>query len=109
MNFDNRYNSYMIVPHKFEATLIYGDMLLPASYTLKVPCTPLCPEIAQKSQEGFKRLKIWMEAMLGQVVIVNANSDLFPFFQSLPENIVMYTPGEPDDFMLSAILHSKLT
>ena len=114
------HESYIIIPHTFTATRVYieeDDMprMTAATITLKIACGVLDDdslsgeELGNRAVIGFQRLKVWLEAILEGIVIIDVNSDLLDALQESVINNMMYVPGQPDDSMLAVLLHSKIS
>jgi len=115
------HESFIVIPHIFTATRVYieeHDMpcMTAATITLKIACGPLDEDDEMSTEErgkrailGFQRLKVWLEAILRDVVLIDVNSELMEPLQDNLSNMLMYVPGQPDDSMLSVLLHSKMT
>jgi hypothetical protein len=116
----DEHESYIIIPHTFTATRVYiEDNEMPrmtaATIELKISCSPLSDdetspdEVGPRAVVGFQRLKVWLDAILHEVVLIDVNSELLESFQDVISNPLMYVPGQPDDSMLSVLLHSKIS
>ena len=115
------HESFIVIPHTFTATRVYieeHDMprMTAATITLKIACGPLDEDDKLTPEErgkravlGFQRLKVWLDAMLYEIVLIDVNSELMEPLQEGLSNMLMYVPGQPDDSMLSVLLHSKMT
>ena len=112
------HESFIVIPHTFYATRVYKEdelsRISAAKLTLKIACTPIDDdtlghvELGQKAMVGFQRLKVWLEALLDNVILVDVNSELLAEFQENVHNNIMFIPGNPDDSMLSVVLHAKM-
>ncbi len=116
----NEHESYIIIPHTFTATRVYiedNDMprLTAATITLKIACGVMdndaltSEELGNRAVIGFQRLKVWMEAVLQDIILIDVNSELMESLQDSVGNFIMYVPGQPDDSMLAVLLHSKIS
>lgn len=114
------HESYIVIPHTFSATRIYieeNDMprLTASTITLKIGCSVLdddslsSSELGNRAVIGFQRLKVWLEAILNDVILIDVNSELLDSLQETVSNMLMYVPGQPDDSMLAVLLHSKIS
>lgn len=112
------HDSFITIPHTFAASRIYEEddtSHISATYiTLKVSCSPIDDEsdtpenVGTKAMIGFQRLKIWLEGMLDNVVLIDVDSGLLEPLATTVGNIILITPGKPDDSMLAVLLHSKM-
>lgn len=110
---EKEFTSFVVMTHEFHAVRIMGDRITPVRFTLKLSLMPVAnpsisPELmGAKAGLGFHKLKAWCDSILYDVIIMNHHSPLSDAIEENMENVTLYTPGEPDDFILSAILHSK--
>jgi hypothetical protein len=115
----DEHESYIIIPHTFTATRVYNEendmpCLTAATITLRIACGVLSDdslepgELGNRAVIGFQRLKVWLEAMLEGIMIIDVNSELLDLQETISNNI-MYVPGQPDDSMLSVLFHSKIS
>jgi len=115
-----QHESYIIIPHTFTASRVYiedNDMprITAASITLKIACSPLdnddlkTEDLGNRAVIGFQRLKVWLDAILQEVILIDVNSELLESFQDVVSNMIMYVPGQTADSMLSILLHSKIS
>ena len=116
----DEHESYIIIPHTFSATRAYNEendmpCLTAATITLKIACGVMnddslsTSELGNRAVIGFQRLKIWLEAILEGIIIIDVNSELLESLQETVTNNMMYVPGQPDDSMLAVLLHSKIS
>jgi len=116
----SEHESFIIIPHVFTASRVYiedNDMprITAATITLKIACSPLnddsltTKEVGNRAIIGFQRLKVWLDAILNEIILIDVNSELLDSFQEVVSNMIMYVPGQPDDSMLSVLLHSKIS
>ena len=114
------HESYIVIPHTFQANRVYIDddeipRMTAATITLKIACSIMnddsltTEELGSRAMIGFQRLKIWLEAVLNDVVLIDVNSELLESLQDSIANFIMYVPGQPDDSMLAVLLHSKIS
>ena len=113
------HNSYIIIPHTFAATRIYEEedvsQISPTTITLNISCSPIddgiltAEEMGTKAIIGFQRLKVWLEGILDYIILIDVNSDLLSILQEKVGNHIMVIPGKPDDALLAALLHSKIS
>lgn len=116
----DEHESYIIIPHTFTATRVYieeDDMprMTAATIKLKIACGVLSDEslsseeLGNRAVIGFQRLKVWLEAILEGIIMIDVNSELMEPLQQTVANNMMYIPGQPDDSMLAVLLHSKIS
>jgi hypothetical protein len=114
------HESFITIPHTFNATRVYiedNDMpyMTAATVTLKISCSPIDDEKMSREESGkravigFQRLKVWLDAILQDIILIDVNSELLEPLQDTVANTLMYVPGQPDDSMLSVLLHSKVS
>ena len=108
------YQTFVVLPHTFSAIRAYEDNegmshLTATDITLKFSCTPLgdTTDNATKAMVGYQRLRTWLEAVLNQIIIINVNSSLIEVMLRSVSNMMLYTPGQPDDALLAMLFHSK--
>jgi hypothetical protein len=112
---EKEFTSFVVMTHEFHAIRIMGDRITPVKFTLKLSLMPVAgpgisPQLmGAKAGLGFHKLKAWLDSIMYDVIIMNHHSPLSDSIEEHMENVTLYTPGEPDDFILSAILHSKVT
>jgi hypothetical protein len=113
----HEHESFIVVPHTFAANRIYAEdedsRISAATVTLKVVCGPIdsgtdLKEMGRKAGVGFQRLQVWTGAILDNIIFIDVNSVLLETLQDNVSNICMFVPGQPDDSMLSVLLHSKI-
>lgn len=112
---DREFTSFVVMTHEFHAVRIMGDKISPVQFTLKISVLPI--DNANVSQEllgakaglGFHKLKAWLDSMLYDVILINYHSPMLDSIEENMDNVTLFTPGEPDDFVLAATLHSKIT
>ena len=116
----DEHESYIIIPHEFTATRVYVEdddvpHMTATTITLKIACGVLDneklsgEELGNRAVIGFQRLKVWLQAILEGIIIIDVNSELLELLQDSVANNIMYVPGQPDDSMLAVLLHSKIS
>jgi hypothetical protein len=119
MNFpSDEHESFIVIPHTFTATRVYAEedvsRISPTIITLKIACGPIdddsvpLKEQGTKAMVGFQRLKVWLGAIIDNVILIDVNSNMIDVLQDNVANTFMFIPGQPDDSMLSVLLHSKI-
>jgi hypothetical protein len=113
------HESFITIPHTFSANRIYledeSSKISASNITLRVACGPIdkdsmpLDERGKRAAIGFQRAKLWMEAVLIDVILIDVNSQLLETVVCDTSNTVMFIPGQPDDSMLSVVLHAKLS
>jgi len=113
------HESFITIPHTFSANRIYieddSSRISASTVTLKIACGPVDNDImplderGKRAAIGFQRAKLWMEAILSDVILIDVNSQLLETVVDDTSNTVMFIPGQPDDSMLSVVLHAKLS
>ena len=114
------HESYIIIPHTFTANRVYIEdndtpRITAATINLKIACSTMDDdsmepaELGSRAVIGFQRLKIWLDAILHEVILIDVSSELLETLQDTVSNTIMYIPGQPDDSMLSVLLHSKIS
>jgi hypothetical protein len=112
---DNTYTSFVVVPHNFSAIRVLNDRVTPVSIQLKISVAPIennilsDQELGLLAARGFQKLKLWLDITLQDAIIINNKSAILDSFEEFTDNPILYIPREPDDYTLSAILHSKLS
>ena len=115
----DEHESFIVIPHTFYANRVYLEdelsRISAAKITLNIACSPIdddsigYAELGQKAMIGFQRLKVWLEALLDNIILIDVGSDLLAELQENVHNNIMFIPGNPDDSMLSVVLHSKMS
>lgn len=116
----NEHESYIVIPHTFQANRVYIEdddtpRMTAATITLKISCSTMdddsltAQELGNRAMIGFQRLKVWLEAVLNDVILIDVNSALLESLQDNVANFIMYVPGQPDDSMIAVLLHSKIS
>lgn len=113
------HESFITIPHTFSANRIYledeASRISSSNITLKIACGPVdndkmpLDERGKRAAIGFQRAKLWMEAVLSDVILIDVSSKLLETVVDDTSNTVMFIPGQPDDSMLSVVLHAKLS
>lgn len=111
---DNTQISFVVLPHTFTAIRILNNRIVPVNMTLKISIAPLETLVGDQdagimAAKGFQKLKLWLDIALYEVVLINIKNPMLEYVEEYTENTVIYVPREPDDFTLSALLHSKMT
>lgn len=115
----DEHESFIIIPHTFSANRVYAEdehsRISAATITLKIACGPVetesmpLDERGKRAGIGFQRLRIWMDAILTNIVVIDVESALLDTFIDNIANSVMFIPGQPDDSRVSVVLHSKIS
>lgn len=114
----DEYKSFIVVSHTFPAIRIYEDKdeithMTSTIISLKISCSPFDDgvatqkEMGQKAMVGFQRLRAWLEAVLNNIIIINAGSPMMEIMRDRVANLMLFTPGQADDSLLSVMFHSK--
>lgn len=114
----DEYKSFIVIPHTFPAIRIYEDddaitHMTATVITLKISCSPFDDGIAtpkkmgRKAMVGFQRLRAWLEAVLNNIIIIDAGSPMMETMRNQVANLMLFTPGKADDSLLSVMFHSK--
>jgi hypothetical protein len=112
---NNTYMSFVVVPHHFSAIRVLNERVAPVDLTLKISIAPLenssmsDQDVGLMAARGFQKLKVWLDIALQDAIIINYKSPMLDAFEEFTDNPILYVPREPDDYTLSAILHSKLS
>ena len=113
------HESFITIPHTFSVNRICMDeeasRISASNITIKLACGPVdndampLEERGKRAAIGFQRAKLWMEAVLQDVILIDVNSPLLEVVVDNTSNTVMFIPGQPDDSMLSVLLHAKIS
>lgn len=110
----NDVNTYVILPHTFSAIRYMSDHFAPAFFNIEVtllidPRNGKNPEdIGKKAGLGFKKIKVWLELVLHDIILIRHDSSMEEVLVEESDNAVMHCPDEPDDVMIAALLMTKL-
>lgn len=114
----DEHESFISIPHTFSASRVYVEdehsRISAAEITINIACGPVdndkmpLEERGKRAVIGFQRLKVWLDAILNDVMLVDVNSELLETLVDGVVNYVMFIPGQPDDSMLAVLLHSKV-
>lgn len=114
----NEYKSFLVIPHTFSAIRVFEDEekithMSATAITLKISCSPIDDgtmtpkEMGQKAIIGFQRLRAWLEAVLNNIIIIDAGSPIMEMMRKQVANLMLFTPGAADDSLLAVMFHSK--
>jgi hypothetical protein len=111
----NDVNTYIILPHTFSAIRYMSDHFAPAFFNLEITLLidprngkANSEEIGKRAGIGFKKIKVWLEMVLHDIILMRHDSDIEDLFVESSDNPVMHCPDEPDDVMIAALLMAKL-
>ncbi len=108
-------NTYVVLNHTFTGVRVFDYTITPVTFKLKIHCgvpdefSPSIKKAEDKASVSFQVLKLWLHNMLDEVTICNPTSELGDFLLAMSESKIMTTPGEPDDNVLTRLLHSKIS
>jgi hypothetical protein len=57
---------------------------------------------------ALKSMKFWLETILNQSVVYNVYTDVPTTLFEVIGNHLMFSPGEPDDYLMTSLIHAKL-
>lgn len=106
--------SCVALSHKFRGIRVYEDSLCAVNFRLKLFCGPsreCAPTIQQAghlSAISYQVLLYWIENILDDVVFLDPTTELGHSIYYSVDNKIFHTPGQPDDFLLARLLHSKM-
>lgn len=109
--------SYVALNHKFRAARVFADSITAVTFRLKLFCAPnrsAHPDLTTAGHLGaisMKALMFWLDYALNDNTILldpttEAGNNIF--YAGL-DNQILFTPSPPDDFVLSRVIHSKIS
>ena len=108
--------SHVALNHKFRAVRVFEDSLTAVSFRLKLFCSPnrgAHPDLTTAGHLAASSMQVlmcWLDhALNDNTIILDPNSEAGnAIFYSGLNNPIMFTPSDPDDFVISRVLHSKI-
>lgn len=109
------HKSFIVLPHTFSAIRAFESDegitdLTPTTITLKFSCTPIgnnTDDSGTKAIVGYQRLRTWLGAVIVNILIIDVKSSMLESMQIGISNLMLYTPGQTDDALLTTLFHSK--
>lgn len=105
--------SYVALQHHFQGIRVYEDSMFPVNFQLKLFCGPnrgCAPTVQQAghvSAISYQVLLFWIHNIMNDVLFLDPTTDLGRNLYFATDNKIIHTPGRPDDFLITRLLHSK--
>lgn len=108
------HRSFIVLPHTFPAIRAFENdegitHLASTIIALKFSCTPIGDTVQDgtKAMVGYQRLRVWLDAAINNILIINVKSPMLESMQGGISNLMLYAPDQTDDALLATLFHAK--